>query len=964
MKPKPSKKWNGYAATSITVLALTCLALAYMTMSLMRTQKEFKTEIVNAKARMEIQKSIMLLEKMRDLEQLKLATSQTVRSEAIDIDALGPLKQLLEQNLSRAAKYYADMSETTQAQLVSKIMHKLAVQQMQVKAEGAGSNGVYDETIKILRELETMEDNSVARLAIHHQDPALLLMKNARLLAQLTDEVSDIGEIARRVQERPKWATTATKQLFVDLKRLRILHNEFAEHFARLRSELALKNIPQISDFGLSKQIDGLERAISLGLEGSRGLMRAKDYSDFSIKANASAKRVYEQIIERLIVLDSQKMAKIVSNKKLIWMILLIFGIAILLTSIAYIKRNALTMRRLKSLNKSLARSENNIRNIIELLPHIVVLQDLSGKILMANKAFRDFRGVVEKANKDKADCGCELIQKILRAENIKLRKGELLATGLESCVVGEGQNKVLQLTSVAYPVDDENTAILTVMIDVTEVYKVKELQKVSGVGYWEWDLDRNQFNFSDKFYEATGIVPAMGRDNFKAYIDSLVADDRERVILAFSDSLETYKPVDIEHRILGDGTKERVVKIKGEVYRSSLDGGMRMAGYVQDITAQKQAEQALKESEQKYRKLVENLSERYFFYSYNIVGVFSYISPTAPAMFGFDNDRLFTNNILKKIAEYVTQTRADAEVMQAGKYQLHREIVVKNGDASTCTLELSEVPVYSEKGKLIGFDGIAHDVTVKKLRESRLKDSEHRLRELAAHLQDVRENERASIAHDIHDEIGGYLMALKMDISLMDKRLDKKDLPVHARFESMKQLLDVAIESTRKMITTLRPSILDELGLLAALEWQLKEFGLRYGVRTLFNHDEMTANTAFMHQEYSVHIFRIFQEILNNVAKHAGAENVSTRAAVNGNVFVLSVTDDGIGFAQEAAKKQGSYGILGMQERIYKMKGTMEILSEEGVGTTVELQIPFYAKAEQTAKSDIDVSVHIGHSG
>ena len=250
-------------------------------------------------------------------------------------------------------------------------------------------------------------------------------------------------------------------------------------------------------------------------------------------------------------------------------------------------------------------------------------------------------------------------------------------------------------------------------------------------------------------------------------------------------------------------------------------------------------------------------------------------------------------------------------------------------------------MPVYSFSHELVGFDGIAHDVTNNKLRESELRESEKRLRQLAVHLQDVRENERASIARDIHDEIGGYLMALKMDISLLNKRLDKADTRIHSRFQSMSQLIDIAIESTRRMITNLRPSILDELGLIEALEWQLNAFSERYEIAVDFNYDCRIAAIEFADPEYSVNIFRIFQEILNNISKHAEARTVTVFVVVHANIFALSVSDDGVGIKNDEFNKAGSYGILGMQERIKNMDGLLHIYGGQGKGSTVMIRLP-----------------------
>jgi len=354
------------------------------------------------------------------------------------------------------------------------------------------------------------------------------------------------------------------------------------------------------------------------------------------------------------------------------------------------------------------------------------------------------------------------------------------------------------------------------------------------------------------------------------------------------------------------------------------------------------EAEVVLTNFEVRYPQLLENLCQEYFFYSYNSEMQFTYISPSASSMLGYANTELVELGVLDDIVRYGPINSNENDLQPSYDEELLcRYIEIVASDKSIRYIKLHEMPVCDMNGKFIAFDGMARDITEDKIRERHLKDSEQRLRELAAHLENVRENERASIARDIHDEIGGYLMALKMDIGLLNKKLVKADKLIVSRFQSMTQLLDVAIEATRRMITNLRPSVLDELGLLEALEWQLNVFSKRYNVGVMFNHDKDIDKLEFVNPSYSVDVFRIFQEILNNIAKHANASMVTTFASLHGGYFILSVSDNGVGIPETGMKKRDAFGILGMQERAYKMGGNIEFISEENIGTTVILQIP-----------------------
>lgn len=229
-----------------------------------------------------------------------------------------------------------------------------------------------------------------------------------------------------------------------------------------------------------------------------------------------------------------------------------------------------------------------------------------------------------------------------------------------------------------------------------------------------------------------------------------------------------------------------------------------------------------------------------------------------------------------------------------------------------------------------------SHRHTVDQLRESR-----ERLRQLALHLEKVRENERARLAREIHDELGGTLTALKMDISWLRRRDELAQPRLDEKLGSMTALLDVAIRSMRQIITDLRPAVLDDLGLIAAVEWQLNEFRKRSGLRTeLVFDDEVELHALRLPTALAVAAFRTLQESLTNIARHADANTVTVCAGVEDDGFVLKIRDDGHGIEPGQLQKSGSYGILGMRERAINLGGQLTVDSD-GNGTLITLQLP-----------------------
>jgi signal transduction histidine kinase len=224
----------------------------------------------------------------------------------------------------------------------------------------------------------------------------------------------------------------------------------------------------------------------------------------------------------------------------------------------------------------------------------------------------------------------------------------------------------------------------------------------------------------------------------------------------------------------------------------------------------------------------------------------------------------------------------------------------------------------------------LEQDISARKQMEEALRDSRSQLRKLANHQESVKEDERKRIARDIHDELGQNLMALRIDVSLMESA----SMPFSKqRLATTLQQIDATIRSVRAIINDLRPAVLD-LGLPAALEWQVSEFKRRSGIacELQMDHDEFALN-----DKHATALFRIVQEALTNILKHAKASHVQIRMQrIDGRLFV-KIADDGIG----CARKGRGFGLVGMEERIYALGGAFSIESNPGKGTSVMLSIP-----------------------
>ena len=235
-------------------------------------------------------------------------------------------------------------------------------------------------------------------------------------------------------------------------------------------------------------------------------------------------------------------------------------------------------------------------------------------------------------------------------------------------------------------------------------------------------------------------------------------------------------------------------------------------------------------------------------------------------------------------------------------------------------------------------FTIILHDISAQKQAEEQLRTSGEQLRALAAHLQSVREEERARIAREIQERFGQALAVLKMDLAWLANRLPADRTALVEKSKAMLGIINSTIHSVRRIATELRPGVLDDLGLVAAIEWQAREFQARTAIGCEFTAEP--ADTAVA-PDVGVALFRICQETLTNVARHANATKVSVCLQGEPGALTLIVADDGRGITEEEVANRTSLGLFGMRERVLLMGGELSIVGRPGGGTTVTVRIP-----------------------
>jgi two-component system sensor histidine kinase UhpB len=318
----------------------------------------------------------------------------------------------------------------------------------------------------------------------------------------------------------------------------------------------------------------------------------------------------------------------------------------------------------------------------------------------------------------------------------------------------------------------------------------------------------------------------------------------------------------------------------------------------------------------------------------------FPYLSEGCPALLGLPARELQRNphRFLELIMPddrkgYLDSMRASAAALTGWNWE-GRIWIDEYNDQKWINLR-STPRALPEPAGSVHWQGIMTNITASKLEQLEVTRSRARLAELTAHIEQVKEQERTRIAREIHDDLGGNLTAIKMALMMLTQRLPD-DQQLRERADYVDALVDRTIESIHRISLALRPSMLD-LGLVAALEWQSREFEKQNGISCAFSSNEKEIDLSLDH---ATALFRIFQEALTNIAKHARASKVTVRLLRSRQHVTLTIADNGVGMAQSDRTKPQSFGLRGMNERARALGGTMALSHAPDGGTLVTIKI------------------------
>jgi len=366
---------------------------------------------------------------------------------------------------------------------------------------------------------------------------------------------------------------------------------------------------------------------------------------------------------------------------------------------------------------------------------------------------------------------------------------------------------------------------------------------------------------------------------------------------------------------------------------------GKIVLSVINDITQRKNDEFEILKNEERYRMLFNNGNDAVFVNHLrddNRFDHFIEVNEIACYRLGYTRDEMQRMD-LYAIIPYKYHYELDKAITELQRVNhVIFEVMQIRKDKRLMPVEISaHLFEFDDKPTILS---IARDITERKRGEARLKQNSIQLRNLASRLQAIREDERTLISREIHDELGQVITVLKIQISLLANKLRKDQNHLKEKFVSVAKMLDQMVDTVHKITSKLRPEILDELGLIPAIEWQSQQFQEHTGLTC----DVTLSKTEIaLDKEKSTAIFRIFQEALTNVARHANADRISIILRHESGQLILEVTDNGQGIRKSQIDDSRSLGILGMKERALVLGGIVTINGVPGKGTNVKVELP-----------------------
>lgn len=592
------------------------------------------------------------------------------------------------------------------------------------------------------------------------------------------------------------------------------------------------------------------------------------------------------------------------------------------------------------------------LRTLIDHLPDYIYVKDAALRHLINNKAQVALLGAgseAETIGKTSQEYALGSLDESLENDRRILETGSAMVSQEEFIRTATGEQRWLLTTKVPVKNAEGKLAMLvSISRDITaRKLAEKELEasnerfemiaRTTNDAIWESDLISGQHWANPTHQRLYGLEPDDPIPTEEDWENRIHPGDRLRIVADLKAALQSNAQSWIaEYRFL-DG-EQNYISIYDRTYidRNEKGEATRMLGSMMDISDRKKAEEKLRQNEEKYRLLFSNSPLPLWVFD---LKTFQFLDVNEAALrhYGYSREEFLSMTILDiRPQEEIGRMIKQAQTIQSGvRHSGIWKHLKKNGTLIDAEINSHDITYNGRQARLV----LANDVTDRIKTEQLILETSEQLRQLSVRLQEIREEERMHMAHEIHDELGQRLTVLKMDVSWINRKIQPENTVVKEKIKSTLELLDGTIRIVRKIATDLRPGILDDLGLIPALEWQSKEFEERAGIKVTF---QSNMSEIALPATVTTGLFRIFQESLTNIGRHAAASFVEASLIRKSNVIVLTISDNGIGFDTTQLGSKKTLGLMGMKERTLGIGGEYTITSTPGKGCTVIVSIPY----------------------
>lgn len=600
------------------------------------------------------------------------------------------------------------------------------------------------------------------------------------------------------------------------------------------------------------------------------------------------------------------------------------------------------------------------LRAVIDNIPDAIYIKDLSGKKTLANLAELKLTGADSEADvigKTDYDLFPADVAKSYTDDDILVIQEGIPLINREGTLVDKEGN-VHWMVGTKLPLYDNNNNIIGLLgvgRDITNRKRAEEAllesesflrqtQAIAQLGTYTYDLIKGEWICSDVLDSIFGIE-ANAEKTVASWASIIHPDFREEMGEYLSQHVIANKnKFDKKYKIIRQNDQEvRWVHGIGELVFNEEGNSIKLIGTIQDITNRKLLTEKLRKSENLYRSTLTASPD--IIAAVDINGYITMISPNGLVFYGCKKEEdlvghQFADFIAPEDIEKAKSNFLSSFTMQLGPI----EYTIQRADGSKVQTEIKADIIRDRDSEPTGMVIIIRDITDRKKWETELNKAQEQMKKFAAHLQNVREEERLEIARELHDELGQILIAIKIDMGMLKQnilRCPESNITqgIIDKFDQLFVLVDSTINTTRKIMTDLRPEVLYLLGFIEAAKLQVTKFHERYNIKCDF---ETEITDLELNPQQSVALYRIVQEALTNIAKHANATQVKVRMMVNGDKLILQISDNGVGIKDNYKSKQDSYGLIGMQERAFLLDGEFTIAGREGLGTVVKVEIPY----------------------